>query len=307
MNARTSLALLAGVCVTLGLIRADVFTTTVARKPKTEISFWNGFTGPDGRVMLEMIREFNQANPDVNVSMQRIAWALYYNKVMVSALDGRGPELFVVHASALTRMHRAGIVADNDEAFRTIPESDFDPYVIEQTVFNGHHVAVPLDIHPQGMYCNVDMLKSLGMTNVDGSARAPSTREEFMRVAKGLMDSDGGKFGFALTNWQNNFMSLMPQFDGYYLDANGRSALNNPNNVAALTFLGNLRNKEHLIPPPDNQVSAKEGRHGLGRRLHARRPVAAERFEVSRRADSDDWEASGDAGGLALFVHSDGD
>ncbi len=260
MNARSSIGLLGLTCLVLGLVRADVFSLATAKKPKVEISFWNGFTGPDGRVMLEMIRDFNKENPDVEISMQRIAWALYYNKVMVSGLDGRGPELFVVHASALTRMHRAGIVADDDDIFQGpsgIPQSDFDPYVLEQTMFGGHHSAVPLDIHPQGMFCNSDMLKNVGIVNSDGTARVPVNRTEFIAAARGMMKlstSLDAKFGFALTAWQNNFMSLLPQFDGHYLDANGRADLNNPGNVAALTFLGSLRNGMHLIPPPDNQM-----------------------------------------------------
>lgn len=260
MSTKASLILLVAICLIIGVARGD-FLCGKSLGQKTEISFWNGFTGPDGRVMLEMIREFNNENPDINVTMQRIPWALYYNKVMVSGLDDRGPEVFVIHASALTRMHRAGILAEENSLFegqKAIPTDDFDPYVLEQTMFDGKHFAVPLDIHPQGMYCNADMLKAAGMTNPDGSARAPETREEFLKVAHAMMSPKGSEhpdtFGFALTAWQNNFSSLVAQFDGRWLDENGKCTLNDPNNAKALEFLASLRNKEKLIPPPDNQM-----------------------------------------------------
>ena len=253
--------LLVIVCCVLGVLRGDFTCGAVAAKQKTEISFWNGFTGPDGRVMLEMIREFNDQNPDVNVTMQRIPWDLYYNKVMVSGLDDRGPEVFVVHASALIRMHRSGILAKENSLFEganAIPTEDFDPYVLEQTLFGSDRYALPLDIHPQGMYCNADMLKAVGLTNPDGSARAPVTKEEFLKAAHAMMKPNGSDhpdtFGFALTAWQNNFSSLVPQFDGEYLDKNGKCCLNHPNNIKALEFLASLRSKEKLIPPPDNQM-----------------------------------------------------
>ena len=261
MSSRASMILLVAICLAISLIRGDFNCGPIATKHKTEISFWNGFTGPDGRVMLEMIRDFNLKNPDVEVTMQRIPWALYYNKVMVSGLDERGPEVFVIHASALTRMHRAGVVADDNSLFEgsnAIPSSDYEPYVLEQTIFDGKHYALPLDIHPQGMYCNADMLKKIGMVNPDGLARPPQTREEFIKAAHAMMEPKGSDhpdvFGFALTAWDNNFMSLLPQFDGRYLDKKGKCDLNNPNNVKALEFLGSLTKTEKMIPPPDNQL-----------------------------------------------------
>ena len=243
----------------MALVRGDLSCGNLAVNRKTPISFWNGFTGPDGRVMLEIIRDFNKENPDIEVNMQRIPWGLYYNKVMVSGLDGRGPEVFVVHASALTRMHRAGVLGEVDSLYTTsVPESDFDPYVVDQTKFESHHFAVPLDIHPQGMFVNADFLKKAGFVNPDGSARPPTNKEEFLKVATDLLLPKGSEhpdqYGYALTAWQNNFMSLMPQFDGHYLTPDGHADLNCKGNLEALEFIGSLRSKLHLIPPPDNQL-----------------------------------------------------
>src|ERR1700722_15421769 len=109
MGPKSSLLLLLLVCIGLGIARGD-FSPLRAVAPNDaplEITFWNGFTGPDGRVMLELVRQFNQANTDVHVSMQRILWATYYNKLMVSALDGRGPEVYVLQSALLSRMNRA--------------------------------------------------------------------------------------------------------------------------------------------------------------------------------------------------------
>lgn len=246
MTARMGIGLLLGLCVGLSALRGD-FSCGVLATSKTPISFWNGFTGPDGRVMLELVRDFNRENPDVEVTMQRIPWALYYNKVMVSGLDGRGPDVFVIHASALTRMHRAGVLAPMDSLFEAaIPADDFDPYVVEQTKFEGKRFCVPLDIHPQGMFLNRQMLREAGLS------APPKNREEFLRAAKRMLSKD--RFGFALTAWNNNFLALIPQFDGHYLSADGKADLDCPQNVEALEFLGSLKGKFNLIPPPDNQL-----------------------------------------------------
>jgi multiple sugar transport system substrate-binding protein len=232
--------LLAALCVVLGLARSDFSPT--ARK-KIELSFWNGWTGPDGRAMLEVIRQFSRENPDVSVSMQRMDWATYYNKLMVGEVDGRGPEIFVIHASTLPRMVRAGFIDDLSDLFQSIPQNDFDPYVLKQLKFGSILAGLPLDIHPQGLYCNVDFLKEIGMD------QPPRNREEFLRAARAMKTSD--RWGFALANWQENFQSLFPQFGGRYLDENGRADLANPGNVRALEFMTSLV-KEKLVPPPEN-------------------------------------------------------
>ncbi|MCW5942268.1 MAG: ABC transporter substrate-binding protein [Fimbriimonadaceae bacterium] len=258
MSPKASLALLFGVCAALGIMRADL-PSFAGDRGRIELNFWNGFTGPDGRTMLRMIRRFNEQNPDVRVSMQRMDWATYYNKLMVAAMDGRGPEVFVIHASTLPRMHRAGFVSDVRGLFEGpegVPQDDFDPYVLNQVRYGEKFVGLPLDIHPQGLYGNADMLKEAGFVDKDGHPRLPETREEFLSAARKMrkdLDGDGRPdvWGFALTLWRNNFQSLMPQFGGRYLDEKGNADLDNPGNVAALEFLSILQ-KEKLVPPPEN-------------------------------------------------------
>src|SRR5687767_10795549 len=82
---------------------------------KVTLRFWNGFTGPDGRTMLALVKRFNEQNADVHVVMQRMEWGTYYNKLFVSNLGGRAPQVFVVHTDNLTRFHRAGFLRPMDD------------------------------------------------------------------------------------------------------------------------------------------------------------------------------------------------
>lgn len=257
MGTKTSIGLLFLLAVSLGVVRSDC---RVGATPKKEhINFWNGFTGPDGRTMLQIIRDFDKENPGIEITMQRMEWATYYNKLMVAAVDGRGPELFVIHASTLPRMHRAGFLANVKDLYdgpSGIPSNDFDEYVLKQVRFGDEYVGIPLDIHPQGLYGNSAQLKAVGSVDAQGNPKLPTTKAEFMDLCKKLQkDNDGDghpdNWGYALSMWRNNFMSLIPQFDGRYLDENGRADLENPGNVAALTFMQDLI-LQKLVPPPEN-------------------------------------------------------
>jgi multiple sugar transport system substrate-binding protein len=227
---------------------------------KIRLSFWNGFTGPDGVVMLDIINHFNQENPDVEVNMQRIPWATYYNKLTVAGSDGRGPEVFIVHTDALPRIRRAGFVGDASSLFTPskIHPDDFDPYVLKHILFQGKYAGVPLDIHPQGMYCNADMLKKAGIVDKQGNPVPPRTKEEFLAAIKAMTIEPGPghpdkQWGFAFTYWGANFRNLVPQFGGQYIDDSGRAVLNSPENVRALQFLEEIA-KQNMAPPADNQL-----------------------------------------------------
>ncbi|HLJ54352.1 MAG TPA: extracellular solute-binding protein, partial [Chthonomonadaceae bacterium] len=82
---------------------------------RTVLRYWNGFTGPDGRTMLRLVKRFNAENPGVQVIMQRMDWATYYNKLFVAGLGHRAPEVFVIHASNILRFARARFLRPVDD------------------------------------------------------------------------------------------------------------------------------------------------------------------------------------------------
>src|SRR5215211_2336626 len=147
MGAKASLALLLAASVILGLLRGGSSTLPVpGGRQVVKMNFWNGFTGPDGRVMLGMIREFNEKNPNVDVTMQRMDWGTYYNKLMVAGIDKRGPQMFVIHASTLTRMYRAGFIGEVEALFEgsdALPRDDFEPQLLQQLRFGGKLIGMP--------------------------------------------------------------------------------------------------------------------------------------------------------------------
>lgn len=268
MSPKLALGLLFGFVAVLGVMRNE---GTAPGPKKVSLSFWNGWTGPDGRAMLTMIRKFEEENPGIEVSMQRMDWATYYNKLMVAEVDGRGPELFVIHASTLPRMNRAGFIADLNRLYGPggLARDDFDPYVLDQLRYGTATIGVPLDIHPQGLYCNAELLKKAGIVDAMGEPRVPANKEEFLKAAKAMKVSSGNdtsQWGYALTLWRNNFQTLMPQFGGRYFTPDGKADLMNPGNVAAMKFLGELGQTYHLVPPAENAlgwVGYRQGKVGM--------------------------------------------
>src|SRR5437762_942491 len=75
----------------------------------TDLRFWNGFTGPDGKTMERMVRQFQTENPAIRVHMQIIPWAQYYDKLTLGLAFHEGPDVFVCHGNHLPEFAQYGV------------------------------------------------------------------------------------------------------------------------------------------------------------------------------------------------------
>jgi len=230
-----------------------------------ELRFWNGFTGPDGRTMLGIVKKFNEENHDVHVTMQRMEWGTYYNKLFVAGLGGRAPEVFVIHTDTLARFTRAKFVQPVDAFARPggmIDTDDIDSNVWAAAEYGGKHYAVPLDIHLLGMYYNKTLFRQAGI------AQPPTNRTEFvdaLRRIRGLNGPD--TWGFVFTWQRTNLYTFCRQNGGRLFDADyGASTLTDPKNVEAISFAADLILKDHLVPSPqnfDSWIGFRQGKVGM--------------------------------------------
>lgn len=230
------------------------------------VRFWNGFTGPDGGRTLQLVRRFNQANPDVEVRMQRIEWPTYYRKLYVAGLGGRAPECFVLHTSAMRRFAEAGLVRPIDDlAARGFPVADLAPNVWRATRFSGKHYGLPIDVHTLGLYYNRRLLREAGFD------RPPDDLAGFMKVARAVTrrseDPNAVRWGFAVSNGYPTAYTLMRQFGGPMFTPDGsRCTLADPRNIAALQFMADLTHKDRVAPSYadfDPWVGFRQGKVGM--------------------------------------------
>lgn len=235
-------------------------------KQRTTIRFWNGFTGPDGRTMLRLVRRFNEQNPDIFVLMQRMDWGTYWNKLFVAGLGGRAPEIFVLHTRTLLRFARAGFAAPLDPLLGDFPTQDIDDNVWRATQVDGNHYGLPLDVHAMGMYYNKKLFRQAGLD----PERPPRTRSEFVdairRMKKPGKNGEPDQWGYVFTNFETCTYTFLRQFGGEVFTPDlSRCTLSRPENVAALQFCRSLI-VDGLVPSPENVdswIGFRQGRVGM--------------------------------------------
>jgi multiple sugar transport system substrate-binding protein len=237
------------------------------------INFWTGFTGPDGERMVELIREFHRQNPDVEVSLQRIDWGVYYNKLFVAGLGGRSPEVFILHAGMMPRFASAGMMADMDSLLEVQGRDaleDLVPVIRPKLQWDGRLVAWPLDVHMLGLYCNLDLFRKAGWVDASGNPRIPKDRVEFLEVGtalRKLSTPDREIWGFGIADPNLIALTSCYQFGGRLMSQDLlHPVLDSPENILGLDFLRELVGKYHVTPPPESNdawIGFRQGNIGM--------------------------------------------
>jgi multiple sugar transport system substrate-binding protein len=255
------------------LVLVSLLAVGCRRGPETsdgvvQINFWNGFSGPDGKAMEQIVQEFNKANPDVRVKMQIVPWGTYYDKVTLGLASKDAPDVFVLHSQRVAEYatHEALAQMDGLLADSGMGEKDFVPLAWKAGQWQGKRYGLPLDCHPLGMYYNVAMFRKAGI------AHPPTTREEFLDAARKLTRDTNGdgrpdQWGFVLTDLHLVGSTLLSQFGAGLLDKDlKRCNLDNPGGHEAVTFLRDLVTKYKVAPDTsgdDSWVAFQTGRVGM--------------------------------------------
>ncbi|AGZ46189.1 ABC transporter substrate-binding protein [Actinoplanes friuliensis] len=209
--------------------------------PNVALAFWNGFTGGDGPVMKALVDRFNSENPNIKVTMNVYEWADYYQKVPAAVSTGNGPDLGIMHVEQVATNAARGVVLPLDDVAASLQlnEADFSPPVWRAGVYNNKRYAIPLDVHPQGMFYNKAVLEQAGLD----PEKPPTTGEEYLAAldklkSKGIQGHWATPFPFTGTH---QFESLTWQFGGQLFDEQATKPLfaEEPG-VKALTWLTDL-------------------------------------------------------------------
>src|SRR5262245_30042377 len=119
-----------------------------AAQAKRTITYWNGLTGADGKVMDELIDRFT-ADTGIRIEQQRLPWAELYAKLQLAVPAGEGPDLVLIHTAEVPHFAHDGIleaIEDLALSARGFRRDDYLPALWQGGIFEGKRYAVPLDV-----------------------------------------------------------------------------------------------------------------------------------------------------------------
>ncbi|MGV8966648.1 MAG: ABC transporter substrate-binding protein [Cellulomonas sp.] len=173
---RRPAAVIAGVLsVGLALVACSSSTDTPATsgeggKTVLKVYGWKG-GGTELANIAEINAAFSAANPDIDLQYEFVpANDAYIQRVQPELLAGGGADVFMTDPTKVADWGQAGYLMDlSGESW----VSKVEPSITSFVTYDGKNYAVPGEIIAEGMYANMDLLATVGITEV------PQTFPEF--------------------------------------------------------------------------------------------------------------------------------
>lgn len=217
---------------------------------KTVIEFWHGHTGPDGKVMDELVKNFMQSHPEIEIKIQSMPWDDLFTKAQLAIRTNSGPDLVTMPLDRMVGYKDAMFKPVDDLIKDQLNPADFDPNLWSKTMFDGKQYGIPLDTHPYVLYYRPDLVQKAGLDPLPKDR--PLTREEFETYAKALTSDTVKGFAFKQTAVQTywDFWNVFLQNGGaLYNKEQTKSEFKSGAAKNALQYLVGLRDEQKVAPP----------------------------------------------------------
>jgi multiple sugar transport system substrate-binding protein len=225
--------------------------TAAAPTTSGQVSMWAFPLGEDDMGVLwnPLLQRFNQAYPNVKVSVELLPWDGRREKMMTAFAGGQAPSMAYVNTDTISLFGMNDVLLPLDDV---IPQADWDDLtgnLLGGLVWQGKHLMYPCLVIAEGELYNKGLCKELGWD----PAKAPYTWDDFRQL--GALGKPKGLYvDLANTADWDTFIEYLWQAGGNVFDKDvTKCTLNSDAGKAAVAFY-----KEEF----DNGWVPKEGAVG---------------------------------------------
>ncbi len=209
----------------------------------------------------ESFAEFSRRRPDIEVRTNLVSYASYFDTLRTDVAGGGADDIFWINNSHFAEY------ADNGRLMPITPSADWEPSVANQFTRDGTLWGVPqLTDAGIALYYNADLLDAVGITaQMLGDARwDPDPAKDNLRalLARLTVDDSGKTAATAgfdprrVRQWGYNAANDLQGINLNYIGSAGgvfsegdRFAFDSPQAAAALGYVVDLINTDHVSPP----------------------------------------------------------
>ncbi|WHX99020.1 ABC transporter substrate-binding protein [Neobacillus sp. DY30] len=223
-------------------------SSTIEENGVTKLTFWAPLSGGDGDFMKELVTKFNEENKEVQVELLNLKAEEYYTKIRTSVTSQQAPDVALAHASKLAELQSAKLIEsiEKTSSDASIDWTTFSENIVNATIIDNEHYAIPLDTHALIMFANKKILDEAGLLSADGKPSIEPGAEGFIEFLKQVKkNSPAGTFPLAATSNGDSplrmWWTFYTQQGGEMLnDAGTKAAFNNEKSLEALNLLNEM-------------------------------------------------------------------
>jgi len=211
------------------------------------LTYWNGFTGPDGPTVTKLVNEFNKTHKNITIKMSIMPWDVFYEKLLPALAAGNGPDIEAMDTQDLPQYAVKHVFVPLTSYYKSSPDtSALAKGAVEGTVVDGTEYAVPVNFAPLMLYWNKTLFAKAGISG------APANWAEWIADLKKL-SKPGSAPQYGLAMGDNNTIPVWPILlwengGGIVNPTVTKSMLSDPATVAAVQQWSTLIVKDGITP-----------------------------------------------------------
>lgn len=225
----------------LFLIIVLVLSIGVVTNAKTTVVYWQHFADARIEAVQQLAAEFMKENPDIEIQIEGIPWAAYFDKLFTSIAAGSGPDVFQAPTGLAEQFIRSGNIVPLRGISPSQVEEEFLPWTVERLISEGKIWGLPTDIQSIVLFYNTRLFKEAGLD----PDRPPASWEELVHYGQKLTKQEGGRF--SQTGLDTDYYSIVLETFMFqagvgkmYDDDLTQALFNTPEALRALTFMTDL-------------------------------------------------------------------
>lgn len=234
------------------LVFALVSTTILAAKEdkKVTITFWNGFTGSDGEILKEIVKDFNQKQHGaIEIKMDIMPRAVLFQKLPPAIATKTAPSFILMDPVDVPQYVANGSLKSLNNFWATtgLKEKDYLPNVLKLMKYHEKYYLLPMQTNLIYLYWNKDLFKTAGLD----PERPPQSLTELGNYAIKLTNSEKSQFGLGLPvkGAPVFWTSFIWNNGGEFIDLKKKKSLfNSPANIQTLEWLQDLAVNQKVSP-----------------------------------------------------------
>jgi len=218
---------------------ALLLTSYCTRSPESGrrvITFWQFWTDPVVKpTLLQLLREFEKENPDINVEITDLTWSEGHQKIVVAFGSGNPPDVLELGSDWVPEFSHREILWEVTEEASGISEA----YMMWEPVRKGDkYFGFPWFLDTRVIFFNKDLMESAGLD----PESPPRSWPDFLNACQRVNDLGENVYGFGANSAERHrlykkFLPFLWSNGGEVLSDDGESSLLcSPEALEALEF-----------------------------------------------------------------------
>ena len=199
------------------------------------LAHWGLGTEEEYNLERRMIDLYMELNPNIKIEIAEEITGDWNAALATAAAGNTLPDVFLIGnvPTAVANEWTLDLTeyAAADEDWNKLPAS-----MIDSTYYGGEIHAIPLAMHINGIYINVDLFEEMNVEPLESGY----TMEEFEEAVEAVTDIASGKIALADYNIYEWYCSVLNPELGFFTYANDQVALNDPAFIEAIKYSNDI-------------------------------------------------------------------